>query len=402
MKKKILILTPYLPWPLNSGGNVGVFYMLSAICVQHDVFFVTSYNRFNDYKKLRMLQAKLPNVHFFMYDYRHSSHKVYEYLRKIVRQLFKRMYWDQDITSLSYSLMSEVTPGYVEYINQIIKIKDIEIVQIEFCDYLPFVYYLPETVKKIFIHHELRFVRDELNFADKDLGYSLCQYRKDNEISMLNHFDIVVSLTEIDKKKLYDAGVNARMECSTLAISDRTQNFISRKCNDTLSFVGSPLHTPNFQGLSWFLTEVFPLIQKNRNWVNLNIIGSWSESYRNEIHKINPNVNFGGFVDDLSIALDSSLMIVPINIGSGMRMKILEAANYSVPFVSTEVGAEGLLFENGKDCFISNSAEDMADKILRVLDDSSLYESLAASAHKVFEEHYSFEALTQKRLSLYL
>lgn len=399
--KKILIISPYIPWPLRSGGNVGVYYLLSYIQEYLDAHFVTQLNKNNKECYIEELKENLPKVHFHLYDYKKTKNKKFEILRKIKRRISQRMFFSDRLSSYSLDIMDQVTPGYVDFVNNIIEKSQIDIVQIEFCGYLPFVYTLPNHVKKVFIHHELGFVRDELDMSKKRYGQMFINFRKDNEIAMLNRFDQIVSMTDIDKKKMIEIGVKKPIHVSTSSISNKTYDQHCGICEERMTFIGGSGHFPNYNGIQWFVSHVLPIVKQMKPDFKLQIIGKWSEDCINEIKKIDSDVEFLGFVDDLQKVVANSIMVVPILIGSGIRMKILEAANFSVPFVSTVVGVEGLNFENGTECIITDDEHTMARGIISLYEDKKLYEGMSKNVHEKFVALYSFEALGQKRLSLY-
>ena len=93
-------------------------------------------------------------------------------------------------------------------------------------------------------------------------------------------------------------------------------------------------------------------------------------------------------------------MIVPILIGSGMRMKIVEAANHSCPFVTTTIGVEGLYFKDQEECFIADTPIEFAQNILKLLSNRELQMKQAKAIKKRFEENYSIQILGQKRFSI--
>ena len=377
--------------------------MLDYISKFENVYFITSYNKkYNNYDTLGKLKNILPNVNFMMYDYRTSAFKEYEILRKLYRLLGLRIrYGSSKYNALATAPLADITPGFIKYILDIIHKHNINIIQIEFLGFHHLVYSLPSHIKTIFIHHELGWVRRELTYGDDIYSSFISAYLKDDEISTLNRFDIIVALTEVDKLKLIKAGIHTRLEVSTLAISNKTQPFTKNKYIGKLTFIGGSGHYPNFDGIKWFVEFVLPLVEKLQSKTILEVIGNWSEESIKSIKSINKNVDFKGFVDDLGQYIKNSIMIVPINIGSGMRMKILEAANYSIPFVSTSIGAEGLDFINGRDCFITQSPEEMADAISKLISDDKLYEMMSENVHNVFVEKYSIDSLGKKRLSLY-
>jgi glycosyltransferase involved in cell wall biosynthesis len=95
-------------------------------------------------------------------------------------------------------------------------------------------------------------------------------------------------------------------------------------------------------------------------------------------------------------------MIVPILTGSGMRMKILEAAAMSLPFVTTSIGVEGLNFKDHESCLIADTPEDFAQSIIKLSMDAKLRKSLAERANLIFKNQYSKKVLADVRDDTYL
>ena len=381
---------------------MGVFYMLSFVTKYMDVTLMTTMNRNNTRKNCVELQKQIPELTIKMYDYKESEFKKYEYARKLTKRIDERLpFGDSKATRLTFNRTDQLTPGFVKYINDYIEQNSIVIVQIEFVAMLPIVYALPKTVKKIFIHHELGWVRDELTYGNSIYDDAVKTYLKDNEIAMCNRYDTVAALTHVDKQKLIEAGVTTNLTVSTLAISKETRPYVKQKFNGHLSFVGGASHNPNYVGVTWFVKNVLPLVRKQLPEIQLDIVGNWPEQARKDIHAIDSSVNFLGFVDKLEDGIRNTLMVVPITIGSGMRMKILEAANHSVPFVATVIGAEGLDFHSGKDCYIEDDPQRQAELIVKLCQDAGLFNSMSKAIHQNFVDKYSFEALGARRLELY-
>ena len=132
----------------------------------------------------------------------------------------------------------------------------------------------------------------------------------------------------------------------------------------------------------------------------MQVIGKWSEKTIAEAVGERNDVEFLGYVDDLAAVLKDTIMVVPINIGSGIRMKILEAAALGVPFVTTSVGVEGIPARNGEDCFIADTPEAFADAVVK-LRDEKLRKQFAENANRMVSERYTLEALKANRLEIY-
>jgi glycosyltransferase involved in cell wall biosynthesis len=94
-------------------------------------------------------------------------------------------------------------------------------------------------------------------------------------------------------------------------------------------------------------------------------------------------------------------MIVPILSGSGMRMKILEAAAMSLPIVTTTVGVEGIDLVDGESCLIADTPDAFANAILRLEHDTALCRGLGEQANRVFRAKYHPSVLAKARNEIY-
>ena len=97
---------------------------------------------------------------------------------------------------------------------------------------------------------------------------------------------------------------------------------------------------------------MIPHLRKRHFSFTLQVIGKWRGECINRLQSEYPELKLAGYVEDLGSFLKGSVAVVPIRIGSGMRMKILDAVLSKVPFVTTAKGVEGIDFKDGEDCLI--------------------------------------------------
>jgi glycosyltransferase involved in cell wall biosynthesis len=408
--KKILFILPNIPYPLLSGGEQAMYNGLFAVQKDIEAYFVyrSSKRRSQFWEKL-IKESKLENVNFLPFYTTLLKKKCYQYIWNRIYHLInlirgrKESY---DYESFCLSNAFSIDPffeSYINFINSCINKYQIDIVQIEMCGCLPYVLALPQQVKKIFVHHELRFVVNDLWI--QKIGktpYRLANLARSKilEIGLLNKYDGVITLSDIDNVKLKHEGVSVPIFSSVAVVNTNERSVSSNDFNNVLSFVGPSTHSPNYIGIKWFLEKCWDkLLQKDASY-RLKIVGNWSEDKRCEIRSMYKNIDFAGFVPNLADALNNTIMIVPITVGSGIRMKILEAASLGIPFVSTTVGAEGLPFESGRDCLKGDTPEEFVNAILKMRD-KSLRVEFAAKANALVKEKYSMEALRKNRLEIY-
>ena len=411
-KKNILLIVHCLPYPLNSGGRQAIFNGILAIKDDYNIYITypdtdTAQDRIDKQAFLTAIGENvklLPFVNNITIEKRSFVQKVSCKMIALLNKICKTKqappnpysYWIEELLPKSKS--------YIDHIRNIIKDCNIDAVQCEMVRNLPLVLSLPCNVKTIFVHHELGFTRHQLELeslsSDFYDGQTICNWAKCLEISLLNKFDHVVTLSSTDSQKLRNAGVSTRIHDSFAIVkSSQNVNFLSENSLE-LSFVGPDNHIPNIVGLKWFLDKCWTrLLQADANY-HLRIIGKWSDKNITSLSTQYPNVSFMGFVENLESAIQNTIMIVPITIGSGIRMKILEAAKLGIPFVSTTIGAEGIPVQSGKHCLLADDPSDFVDAILQ-LRDHDKRAMFIQKAHQLIEDNFSLEALKRNRLALY-
>jgi glycosyltransferase involved in cell wall biosynthesis len=132
-------------------------------------------------------------------------------------------------------------------------------------------------------------------------------------------------------------------------------------------FIGTFGYRPNVVAADTLITEIWPKILAKIPDATLVIAGRKPENLRS--YTTAPfGVVFAGFVPDIAtVYRTASVVCCPINSGSGTRIKIIEAASYAKPIVSTTIGAEGLMFESGREIFIEDRPSAMAERCIELL-----------------------------------
>lgn len=395
----LLIITSHLPYPLNSGGNQAQFHFIEYMKNSININILYNENRINSANNQKKLQQLWPNVKFFPYNWKEKKDKYNIIIKKITKSIDKKIFKGKLQTELLP--FEEFCPSLYDFVLQTITEQQIDLVEIDFNTFLPLIQILPPNVKKVFVQHEIQFVRNKLSKLHLSPSeIFIYENLKSQEIANMNRFDAIITLTDIDKGKLIDNHITVPIYSSPACVSSESIKKEHLYTNRNIVFIGGMGHYPNFHGINWFLENVWPtLIQENPN-ITLSIIGKWESQEQKKICSQYTGVHFLGFVDDLNKVLNNSIMIVPILIGSGMRMKIIEAANHSCPFVTTTVGVEGLKFKNHKDCFIADTAKLFADSILKLLSDPKLQSMQAANIKSIFDSEYSINILGKQRLSI--
>ena len=414
--KKILIIHPFLPYPLESGGHQALFNGILAIKDDMDVTLV--YEAIDDEKHKLAQKAflqRMPNVKLIPLLHQPTPQYIptkEELIRGKVRNLYRRIFRikdapvvvpPKDITNIWKFSVTPNNKKWAEHIYNVSHAEHYDIIQIEMPWRISDIYAMPKDSKVVFVHHELGFVRREQELQNEgNCTYlQICKRFVDlNELAQLNMYDAVVTLSEIDKAKLINTGVKAPVYSSFAVVNYENTDESRTRDTKRLVFIGPEGHPPNLFGLTWFLDNCWGKLKEKDSDYRLDIIGKWSLNKRNEIANKYSNVNFLGFVDNLHEVINGGIMIVPITIGSGIRMKILEACYSGVPFVSTSVGAEGIPVVHGEHCFLADKPEDFVNSIVK-LQDSHIYDRFQISARDLVTNNFSIHTLRENRMNIY-
>lgn len=405
MKNKLLIiLNSNFPYNIVTGGQQAVFHMIRVLRTELDISILyvdSKENRANVvalkkmWKDVSFISCKKNN----QLDYYRIKNIADRGLRFLLNKIFKK-----NLERIS-GYNSDLDPYFISCVNELLREQHFDIVQTEFYFALNMVYGFPSGVKKVFVQHEIRFVKNErlavslsTNFLDK----SLLNKCKAEEIAAMNQYDAIITLTDIDKNILRNNGVNSPIYASPAIIYEGEINEIEDfEFDKSIVFLGGSAHTPNYNGIIWFLEHVWAKFSNLYPDINFKFIGNWDIRYINEITSKYKSVHFLGFVPELEPILRNSIMVVPLQVGSGMRMKILDAVRCGCPFVSTAVGVEGLNFEDGHSCLIADNSDVFLSKLTALVEDSAMQKQIRKNAFKVFNENYSEKLLKERRLNVY-
>lgn len=409
--KNILFILPWLPYPLKSGGHQAIFNGIKAVIEDYNVFITYDKNENDDdsEEQANLTKALGHTVTVLPYTNKIQKEKPSFPLRCYIRfwnikeRIKKAIRFSKEKHVTHFFKIEINSNNRILFINNLIETHRIDIVQCEMISSLSDVLVLPSHVNRIYVQHQIDYVRCKLDLEEQNL---FSRYKdiflqsKQSEIFLLNHFDKIITLSNYDKNLMEQDGVSVPIYVSPAITTTDPRPYIKSETNKLLSFVGPSMHYPNVSGISWFLEKCWNQLKSSDSDFKLQIIGEWDDSVKKNILKHFTDVEFCGFVPDLSSKIANTIMIVPITIGSGIRMKILEAISNGVPVVSTSIGAQGLPLEDKKDCFITDSPQTFVDDIL-LLKDESIRETIILNAQKKVSAEYTLTNLKKTRLNIY-
>jgi len=225
-------------------------------------------------------------------------------------------------------------------------------------------------------------------------------YRFESE--QLREADVCAAITEIEARQIREVS-DVRVDVIPAGVDLERHRLPDRSLEEPahLCILGSMAWKPGVDALRWFLDDILPLLKKEVPGIRVTVAGSAPPNWLKEYG--DPSVEAPGFVEDLRELLTRcTVPIVPLRIGGGMRIKLLEYFALGKAVVSTRIGAEGNLAQHDKQILLADTPEDFAQSVLALLRDERLRRRLGNKARSLVEENYSWDVIGERFEQAYI
>lgn len=400
---KILFLTNLLPYPLDNGGKIKSYTTLNAFASAGYKVDVLCFKE----KKIPMNieEAELK--------------KICNSINQVFLPLTTADHVKYMISIAIKSLFSKLPFSIYKYQSKQMKweLKKREDIQYDviYFDHLPMCVFFDYTQT---LWPNAQFILDEhncetlivkrkaieTNNALKKLFLKMEAFKlKSFEVSSILKANKTIVLSNADYNSLKEI-TESEFNHAVIPIGVPDRGVKKENDNKKLNvlFIGTLTWEPNNAGLIWFLEEVMPIVDQQKINMHLYIVG---KNPSEEVRKLSGNykekVTVTGYVDSVDEYYDiCDVMIVPLFIGSGQRVKLIEAFSKGMPAISTSIGAEGLIYNDKGSIIIADDKYRFAESI-KLMQDKEIRNKIRANSRKVYEENYAPEAISSLiRISL--
>jgi glycosyltransferase involved in cell wall biosynthesis len=298
-------------------------------------------------------------------------------------------------------LRSEIATGSVRFVH----FNHIDAAQ--YVEHLP---KLAPDVRSVFDTHNVLTTTYErlVDTAANPLRRAYCwvQWSKMHryEPAVMKRVDRVLACSEVEREWMHTRGVNRAMLVPNGVDTERfAPRANGRPASDAcrIVFTGGMDYFPNEDGIRWFLTSVVPELEKVLPTFQLTIVGKNPPPKLAALARPG-RIEFTGRVDDVRpYTAAADVFVVPLRIGGGTRLKILEAMSMSIPVVSTRVGAEGIGVSEGRDILLADEPSEMANAIASLARSPERRRALAESGRALVLERYDWKRVTAGLVAYY-
>ncbi len=392
---KILQVLPKIPYPPVDGHKKSMWGIIKHLSqLGHEIEIIAYRQNENlekvkpeieKFAKLHVLDVSTPNN--FLDALKNLASPVPYNLSKYVRRELKEFLVDFlhrnkfDIIHITNSHM-----GWI--INEIKKLSDAPIV-------------LRQENLELTIME--RYYRNQTNPVLKLFSY--IQYKKflKYEPALCSKFDRVIMMSEEDSGRLHLLNPSIKRKVIPLGIEKELlllKNVDEEKLS--IAHIGSLNWYPNLDGFLWFANNIFPSIVDKKPGTKLYIYGSDLPKKIVIRDNVRKNIIVKGFINNIWKELaDKALVIIPLRIGSGVRVKILELLAAGKNVITTTVGKEGIPASDQKELLIADNEKDFSQCILDYFDYKYDSQGMVANGRKLVEENYLWEIIAIRFEILY-
>ena len=162
-----------------------------------------------------------------------------------------------------------------------------------------------------------------------------------------------------------------------------------------LVFTGNMGYPPNVNSVIYLCEKILPIVREKIPEIKIMFAGASPDP---KVKAVNSkNVKVTGWVDDIrECYAKAKIFIAPMQIGTGLQNKLLEAMAMNIPCITSPLANNALEAKNGKEIIIGDSPEEYAEKIIYFLEHKNEADKIAENGYNFVHKNYNWENATQK------
>lgn len=399
---RILFLTPQLPYPPHQGRAIRNYNLIKNLASRHEVHLLSFVHSMDELIRATPLSQCCCGIENVLAPRRSQ-------LRRFI-SLFFSPQPDMALRLPSEEFRAKLAAALRQEEFDVVQVEGIEMAQYGLCaGDGPLIVFDDHNAEYLL---QRRAFETDVSHPRRWIGalYSLIQWKKLSryEAQVCRRADRVIAVSDADKRALQRLvpglevavvpnGVDTELYNVQIPITDAQLGF----GHWSLVFTGKMDFRPNVDAVLWFYDQVLPLIQREVPDVHFYVVG---QSPHRRVLRLgdDPAVTITGYVDDVRPYIASSkVYVVPLRIGGGTRLKVLEAMAMGKAIVSTSLGCEGFDLRSGWELVIADSPAEFAQEVVDLLRDAPRSERLGWAARRFVEKRYDWRDIVPRLERVY-
>ncbi len=377
---KIFVLLSRFPYPLEKGDKLRVFHQIKQLSKNHELVLCAlsdekvsqkSIDKLSEFcSKIEVIRLYKPKIYFNLFKnllFSNQSFQVAYFYNKKADKRIKRLIKDCQPDHI-YCQLIRIT----EYV------KDLPIPKtLDYMDALARgmerrVEEAPFYIKWFLKSETTRLKRYEHKIFDDFDNKTIISEQDKNLIVHIKNDEIVIVPNGVDY--------------STYQSKELSKEY-------DLIFTGNMAYPPNVDSAVYLVNNVMPLVWKNEPNVKLVIVGANPAQRVQQLKS--EKVIVTGWVDDMAeYYAKSKIFIAPMQIGTGLQNKLLEAMAMKLPCITSPLANNALNAKPNKSILIGEKPNDYANHIAQLLENKELYQSIAEQGNTFVKQNYTWEGST--------
>lgn len=386
---KLLVLDEEFPYPLNSGNRIRSFNLMRRLALNHEVRYLAyGKNGSDGYQAL-----KEASIHPMAVNHQIPPKSGPLFYLRLLSNLFSQ--WP-------YIVTSHHSAAFEQALERCLRDDPPDLILCAWSPYAIFLKNLDSVIRvigSVNIESQIwwRYYENESNAMKRwYIGRQAAKVERFERLAFQwsegatavtrQEADVIASYDSSLKVDVIDNGVD--LEYFSGSGKGATESH--------LVFTGSMDWRPNQDAAVWFASNIFPGLKRDIPDLQATFVGRQPPRHVTELGNIDGIAVTGTVADVRPYLQDASVYIVPLRVGGGSRLKILEALAMGKAVVSTSIGAEGLEVVDGKHLLLADGAQDFAAAVKRLLSDKALADRLGAAGRTMVQERYGWDRLAEK------
>jgi len=390
---KVLMLTPYLPYPLLSGGQIRTYNLLKQLATKHDITLFSLIKHESERQYIKELQQYCNQVKVF---------------RRSEKPFTLRNIWLTAVSRYPFLVIRNHVTEATDAIRKELETQKYDLIHAETFYMMP---HLPETKVPIIL------VEQTIEYS----GYESYAKKASWPLRLILNIDInkirlwekhywqianrLIVMSNEDKHFITDhVSQPEKIDVVANGVDINWFNQVKKKLpkNPTVLFVGTFNWLPNREAVRFLVNHVWPIILENLPSARLLIVGNApTQDVLEYAHKY-PHITVKGGIPDIRDAFaQAHILIAPVFDGKGTRYKILEAMASQTAIVATKTAVEGLNLQPNQHALIGDTAEQIAAHALALLTNDQKRQALATAGLSFVSKNYDWSLISKKLDKIY-
>lgn len=389
-RPRLLLLAQTLPFPPDGGVNIRIYNVLRLLARTYDVTllcFMRKAERHAPGAVAAGIAGLLPYADVAVFPIPQEYSRV-------------RLLWDHlrsVVTGRAYTWYAYDSRDFRARLRTLLASRKFEVAQI---DSLDLAAYLPdlEGLPVVCVHHNVESTLMHRRAQVEQRGWRRAYLHHQGRLlarlekAWCPRVALNVAVSDADRIALHLQSPEGRYATVPNGVDvDQFQPALTRE--DGIVSTGGLNWFPNADALTHFTDDILPRIRALRPGTRARWVGRADDGERQALwadHK----VELTGYVDDVRpYVQEGACFVVPLRVGGGTRLKILDAWAMGKAVVSTSQGCEGLAAVDGVNILIRDEPAEFAEAVVQVLKDRALRERLGRAARRTVEDRYSWDVI---------